>query len=52
MREFSRLDQYKLYEIMIKIYKKSQEAENIKTIDIIEDIKQQVMLINSPNSGK
>lgn len=52
MRKINSFDQYKLCEIMIKIYKKGQETENIKTIDIVEDIKQQVMLINSPNSGK
>lgn len=38
------LTQKKLQDILISSYKKGQEIENLKVIDLIEDIKRQVIL--------
>jgi len=37
------LTQQHLLEILVKVYKKGQETENISVIELIEDIKQQFL---------
>lgn len=39
-----KLTQEKLQEILLDIYRKGQEDGNINVIDVIEDIKQQVIV--------
>lgn len=43
------LTQKELQEILIKSYKKGEEKENLKVIDLVEDIKHQVLLAVKEN---
>ena len=45
MNDSEQISQEKFQEILIKIYKKGEETENIRAIDLINDIKQQLMFV-------
>lgn len=39
------LSQEKFQEILISVYRKGEEKENLRTIDLINDIKQQLISV-------
>lgn len=45
-----KLTQQQFQEILLNIYKKGQESERIKAIDLVNEIKQQIMFVM--NSSK
>ena len=44
-----KLTEQKLQSILLNVYQKGQETENIKVTDIIEDIKIQLLSVNHEN---
>ena len=43
--DYEQISQEKFQEILMKNYKKGEETENIRAIDLINDIKQQLMFV-------
>lgn len=43
MKGFLSLDQHQLQQILVNIYLRVEETENINIMDLIEDIKQQFL---------
>lgn len=45
MNSSEQISQEKFQEILMKVYKKGEETENIRTIELINEIKQQLMFV-------
>ncbi|MCM3650427.1 hypothetical protein [Metabacillus litoralis] len=43
MKSYEKLTEQHLQEILVNVYKKGQETENISVLELIEDIKQQFL---------
>ncbi|WP_394186445.1 hypothetical protein [Metabacillus halosaccharovorans] len=43
MKSYGKLNEQHLQEVLVNVYKKVQETENISVRDLIEDIKQQFL---------